>query len=494
MILDLESIKNNLPKYVNEFDNKKYDDLKTPFNHFRNIIKALYMYDINEWKKYGIRIVYSKDGCFDKKMKKTLLGKGSFGEVYSTKDVSYVNVPKNVKEVAIKFEKIHGYMDADIPQNLIKKIKNLNYANELGFAPKLYDYFVCIDKNQQFMIIKVMEKINGITLFELGKNKKLYQKANIKKRMMQEKMNKYGIIHYDLRDENVMCVLNKNKTDIKKMYFIDFDLSNNIENNTRNRFKNDDDNIYNYLLQRCIDDGLINIEEFEKYVMNYKEKKVKEIETPFYVYKNLNIYIEDIFHYRDVLDICNKFKIEIIKSNKVMDKKIDTLHLNKKLIVKMFHMTEAKRYIELLKKSEKLNILPKYKLSIYFLSKYVCYVILNFGTKPKWKLFNEIKWISEERKKDAIEQIVDKIKYLHKNGIYIKVYTKSNTILLSLDKKQNIKNIYINILDDNTILKKSSDIDAEIYYNYNTVVKKCISNMINDGLIKLPIYNIYGFQ
>ena len=145
------------------------------------------------------------------------LGNGEYGLVHL--------VEKNKKKYAMKKINI-AYNNWSTIGEQLKSIKNeikvLKKISNLGISPKLYDYYLCKDKNQ-FSIYLIMEYINGITLRKFLEENTLTKNIENKIKNVFDKLHNNGILHGDVHDENIMI------TEKKRVYIIDFGFSQTLK-------------------------------------------------------------------------------------------------------------------------------------------------------------------------------------------------------------------------------------------------------------------------
>lgn len=225
------------------------------------------------WSKGGIRFEENSSECIDKlKANSTEVGKGAFGTVFKVKHLSgdpcIKNVPKSVKYIAMKLERISTtFDDYQTPERLKRVQKIMNKAAKLGIGPVLYDMFVTVDDSTgTIFIVKVMEMIEGKSWHETTwKSDAEKKKAVHLLQKLIQTMNEGGIIHHDLHGGNVLV---SKSGDIS---IIDFDratLSAREENSQLYAFNDSvrqawmptgilSNNTTNYVLDTLIQEGSI---------------------------------------------------------------------------------------------------------------------------------------------------------------------------------------------------------------------------------------------
>jgi len=161
-------------------------------------------------------------GCVQK-VKSQAVGEGGYGKVTKVPvSPCFENVPKSVKQVALKIEELKDYYDMyQSPEIVHRSLQIAKKAADLGIGPKIYDVFISRAQNGLPLIVKVGEFIDGTTWektqWKSDANKK---KAVQKLKESIETLNKAGIIHHDLHPGNVMV------TKSGRVYIIDYDRAN----------------------------------------------------------------------------------------------------------------------------------------------------------------------------------------------------------------------------------------------------------------------------
>jgi len=185
---------------------------------------------ISYWGKYGIRVESSAEfnECIHK-IKKEQIGDGFFGTVYKVPVKSCIkNIPKGVTTVAVKYETINLSNYNHTPEKLQETISITKKVAELKIGPQLYDVFV-VKVGETYVLIKIYEYVEGTTWNKhVFKSKKNYNKAISTLEQYIRTINKNGILHKDLHNENVMITADE------RIYIIDFDLASYVSNFDRN--------------------------------------------------------------------------------------------------------------------------------------------------------------------------------------------------------------------------------------------------------------------
>ena len=255
-------------KFIQEFDNKKYEDNKID-NYYYEPIKGLintiilnqYLFNKKYWTIHGFRVEDNDEikKCISKIETNKIIGQGYYGKVYKVKTPYCLNnIPKNIKTIAVKIEIINKeYFKIN---DFKKSIKATNKAIKLGIAPQIYDTFILFE-NVNIKIIKLYEYIDGYTVDTKSWKSKKEETQFLKDlEIIIRKMNKAGIIHQDLHKGNVM-ITKKNK-----IYIIDFDLAKLVENaesdkikyfNTDYQYSIIDINLLNFVYNNLISKDII---------------------------------------------------------------------------------------------------------------------------------------------------------------------------------------------------------------------------------------------
>lgn len=196
---------------------KDEDDYKINF-----IKKSLLNYNIfikKELSKIKIPL-YKNKNCFSTYKVIKSIGKGYFGEAFLAE--------RDNKQYAIKLIRIEKYFfytskyyNFDAIHNEMNAMKKLG---PLGISPHLYDYYICKNENNEYILYMIMEYMNMGSLDNyISQGNKL---TNGLKKQLKEKihtMHSHGIFHIDLHNGNIL--LHK-KADNKIEPFIgDFGIS-----------------------------------------------------------------------------------------------------------------------------------------------------------------------------------------------------------------------------------------------------------------------------
>ena len=178
-------------------------------------------------KLTNIRVEYGDglEGCVCSHPKKEVsLGSGAYGTVYSVHASPCLHLPKGVRKVAVKKEKIDLYWnDTDLARGIPIRRKIYDTAYKLGLGPRVYDMYVCVGAGNTVNIVTVMDLVPGKTwtdtVWSVPAEK---EKALTKVIEATKRLNKHGIIHHDIHGGNIMVTVTKKgvMTDFK---FIDFD-------------------------------------------------------------------------------------------------------------------------------------------------------------------------------------------------------------------------------------------------------------------------------
>ena len=183
--------------------------------------------DKEYWRKGHIRFEdprrFAECITSDKLLSKSkVVGKGVFGTMWDVPVASCMrDIPRGVKHVAIKVEKVLSDQVHQAPERLQEVAMIAKKAATLKIGPKLYDVFVTKNHENQYIIVKVMELIQGTSWANTE-----WKSPAVKKKALQqlsdaiELMNKQGIIHHDLHDGNVMVAKSG------KVYIVDYDRAN----------------------------------------------------------------------------------------------------------------------------------------------------------------------------------------------------------------------------------------------------------------------------
>jgi predicted Ser/Thr protein kinase len=199
------------------------------------------------WESAGIRTQIDESfmKCKAKYSKMgTFLGRGAFGVMMKVPSPPCLTkIPKDVKEVAMKFETLIAPYEAfQSPTQVATAFKIALKAAEIGVGPKIYDTFITHDDNGFANIVKVFEFLDGTSWEDAQwENEKEKQHAVkiLKKKI--ELMNKEGIIHHDLHIGNVMV------TKSNDVFIVDFDRANFVEKEEIDRLGSFNETIpYNY--------------------------------------------------------------------------------------------------------------------------------------------------------------------------------------------------------------------------------------------------------
>ena len=209
--------------------------------NFTDMIQKIIMNQVTSkadyWSSAGLRML--TDESFMKCKAKfakvgKFIGRGAFGVMMKVPRPSCLpKIPKNVKEVAMKFESLQTPYDRfQAPKQVAEAFKISQKAAEIGIGPKIYDTFITLDENGQASIVKVFELVDGeswesfIWDSEKEKRKAVQQ---LKEKIIL--MNKEGILHHDLHIGNVMV------TKSGDVIIVDFDRANFVETEELDRLR-----------------------------------------------------------------------------------------------------------------------------------------------------------------------------------------------------------------------------------------------------------------
>ena len=199
------------------------------------------------WESAGLRMQFDESfmKCKAKYSKLgTFLGRGAFGVMMKVpRPPCLTKIPKDVKEVAMKFEAIQTpYEPFQAPTQVATAFKIAQKAAEIGVGPKIYDTFITLDDNGFANIVKVFEFVDGTSWEDAQwENDKEKQRAVKILKEKIELMNKEGIIHHDLHIGNVMV------TKSNDVFIVDFDRANFVEKEEMERLRWFNETIpYNY--------------------------------------------------------------------------------------------------------------------------------------------------------------------------------------------------------------------------------------------------------
>lgn len=149
----------------------------------------------------------------------SLLGRGSFGEVYQVCTGINEECPYALKIVLFKEKYLDKSSDTDQAEKFLKEIKFQQKASDINVAPKIITYWICpIDyKNQTIQAgFIIMEKWD-ITLndFIVQNLKEYYEQydtiLNLFEYKITKLVNSTNFIHTDIHDGNIMLKLNDKK-------------------------------------------------------------------------------------------------------------------------------------------------------------------------------------------------------------------------------------------------------------------------------------------
>ena len=208
---------------------------------------------MNIQDKHKQNCIEIKSGDFNKYFVNIKIGSGSFSDVYKSKinvgfaklsepDVIYEKINKlvpNDMEFTIKQLKYIKYKNHNNNKshelNLIKFINEIDLLIKIEKLKYSCKYYGCLYDNNNMYII--MEYINGISLYDFIKDKKnMYAYDFIVKIITQlaeaiDELHKIGIIHNDIKIDNIMLV--NNVYDINsnsQIKLIDYGLSCDLQN------------------------------------------------------------------------------------------------------------------------------------------------------------------------------------------------------------------------------------------------------------------------
>ena len=141
------------------------------------------------------------NNCDNTKYKKhTLLGQGSFGEVFSIADVpdkvlKYIDLSYYTLDISDTYN--------DLLDNLIDEINISQELNETNISPTLHDYWLCRN-NDSLHIVLVLEKMDISLSDWLAQGHSLSKEAYEILKDKVEQLHNKNIIHKDLYSRNVL--------------------------------------------------------------------------------------------------------------------------------------------------------------------------------------------------------------------------------------------------------------------------------------------------
>ena len=253
-----------------------------------NIVIGSIVNDENYWKRAGIRMEDASDfaQCLAKVEERTrVVGSGAYGTMFDVPAHSCMkNIPRSVKHVGVKVEKLREYYEPQQSPLRVKEAANIaKKAAKLNIGPELYDVFVTRNEENNIVIVKVFELIDGKSWNDMewkSPAKKHKAVEELHKAILT--MNKAGIIHHDLHGGNVMV----HKSG--KIYIVDYDLARfvNKEEEKALSYFNDTlpseydinetttDNGLHYIYTKLVEEGTIRLED-TKPANNRKTRKNK---------------------------------------------------------------------------------------------------------------------------------------------------------------------------------------------------------------------------
>lgn len=212
--------KNNLILKLSKYkcDNDKINILCYFFRHFDN--KIFKIKDKFNYKDF--KTIEPKDNgtykCFGDYKVIHEIGSGAFGTVFL--------VEKNKTKYAIKTQHLNPNDIYFNPNESMLRIKNeIEISKKMGdknIGPKIYDYYLCNFSLNKISIYIVMEWMNEGSLNNWMQNNNLTSKQEKQILKKIEDMHKLGIVHQDIRDDNIFVTKKNKKTEF---YIGDFGLS-----------------------------------------------------------------------------------------------------------------------------------------------------------------------------------------------------------------------------------------------------------------------------
>jgi len=236
----MDGLQERIRKLIKHW-NGEYVNVTIP-NGLKQLIRYTYYHDklmdVKEWRKY-FKVVYGDPtrlygGCFCDAMKKgKFLGKGRYGEVFSTKYpcAKYGRVAVKIEEIKIELIDDESIHKKQLPHHVHSYVEIANKMSKLEITPHIFDTFICIT-GDKMKIIKVMQLAQGKPLKNImWKSDNHYKDAIQKVKKIVKVMNQHGVMHNDLNFGNIMVTLKDGYAD--KISIIDFDgASETIESDT----------------------------------------------------------------------------------------------------------------------------------------------------------------------------------------------------------------------------------------------------------------------
>ncbi|KAL3153765.1 hypothetical protein ABBQ32_013354 [Trebouxia sp. C0010 RCD-2024] len=180
--------------------------------------------DISIWDGTGIRCICvtdnaPADACLKGLGKLKPAGRGAFGQVYKA--------CRDGKTIAIKVETLRPWRLRDKAVDLLRMIKIIKRAGELGIGPKVLDLYVCY-KNWEHQLVISMDYISGRPWSEWAplatRAAKEQALASLKTKL--DNMHAAKLLHADLHGGNVMVQGTLNT--VKDVIIVDYGLSKDL--------------------------------------------------------------------------------------------------------------------------------------------------------------------------------------------------------------------------------------------------------------------------
>ena len=221
---NIENVKNGCDRILRLDENRKYRNITGEYNiefNEKNIITTLKK--VSGEGNYEITDLKTGDTGKGQNILSLLHGKKDNIDIVVKTNLLYKDLKRNEHKTALS--------------RFINSVELQNEAAEIEIAPKIFDYFIYEIAGTIYSVI-VMEKIEGVTLDKINKNKKVEEA--IKK--VLGKLHKNKIMHGDINPGNIIKVDGKDGEDDKYM-LIDFDMAEK----TKKELLSDNDTAVNTL-------------------------------------------------------------------------------------------------------------------------------------------------------------------------------------------------------------------------------------------------------
>jgi tRNA A-37 threonylcarbamoyl transferase component Bud32 len=242
--LSTQNFDNNLSYILDKLQNKLNNKQLERFKNIDKIITRINYFEYNKTPfkkiiqnlKNNLPKLKVYDNCSDIKYKKTdIIGQGVSGKVFLI-DKYPDKILKNINITNYNIDEGFGFNTLN---SLINEILIMEKLNDTNISPKLYEYFLCTDKNN--LILSLVQEKMDMSLSNWLDNGNILNYSH-KKQLIDkiQKLHNLDIAHKDIHSGNILI---KKLDDSIDLYIADFGISKYFNNIIEDYKKYDINNI-----------------------------------------------------------------------------------------------------------------------------------------------------------------------------------------------------------------------------------------------------------